>query len=198
MSQILGGGGGGGGAGTVTHTGNLTSNHVIIGNGTADEKVDSALLTDGAGALSGATSVSTGTAPTACGSSTGCFAATEAGTAGTPTAGQDYFRADSTAHSFKASLNGGAEFTALVAPGTSGNVLTSDGTNWTSAAAGGGAGIAGGGSGNCAVGAGHTYSPLFGTICTGTEASAQTPRFPAALRSRKCTSTPALRSAAHH
>lgn len=59
--------------------------------------------------------ISTGASPpTACGSATGCGAFTEAGTAGTPTASQDYFRADSTAHGFKVSLNGGGEFTSLM------------------------------------------------------------------------------------
>lgn len=83
-------------------------------------------------------SITTGTAPTACGSATGCFAGTEASTSGTPTAGQDYFRFDSTAHALKGSYNNGAEFIMLPAPGTSGNVMKSDGTNWTSAAAGSG------------------------------------------------------------
>jgi hypothetical protein len=49
------------------------------------------------------------TPPTACGSATSCLALTEASTAGTPTAGQDYIRADSTAHSLLCSLNNGAE-----------------------------------------------------------------------------------------
>jgi hypothetical protein len=49
------------------------------------------------------------TPPTACGSATGCLAFTEASTVGTPTAGQDYMRADSTAHSFLCSFNNAAE-----------------------------------------------------------------------------------------
>lgn len=42
---------GGGGSGTVTHTGNLTAGQLVIGNGTADEKVDTGCSTDGAGTL---------------------------------------------------------------------------------------------------------------------------------------------------
>jgi hypothetical protein len=49
------------------------------------------------------------TPPTACGSATGCLAFTEASTVGTPTTGQDYMRADSTAHSFLCSFNNAAE-----------------------------------------------------------------------------------------
>ncbi len=37
----------GGGTGTVTHTGNLTSNAVVLGNGTADTKVVAGITTDG-------------------------------------------------------------------------------------------------------------------------------------------------------
>lgn len=47
--------------------------------------------------------------PTACGSATGCIALTEASTAGTPTAGQEYFRADSTTHSTTCSMNNSAD-----------------------------------------------------------------------------------------
>lgn len=47
--------------------------------------------------------------PAACGTATSCDAYFEVSTAGTPTAGQDYIRADSASHSFKMSLNGGAE-----------------------------------------------------------------------------------------
>jgi hypothetical protein len=38
------------GVGSVTHTGNLTPLAVVVGNGTADEKVDTGCSTDGAGA----------------------------------------------------------------------------------------------------------------------------------------------------
>jgi len=64
--------------------------------------------------LNATTSIGVGTAPTACGSATGCIGATEASTAGTPTASQDYCRADSTAHAFKCSLNNGSEFTSAM------------------------------------------------------------------------------------
>jgi hypothetical protein len=58
--------------------------------------------------------------PTACGTSTGCVALAEASTTGTPTAGQDYMRADSTSHSFLCSFNGVAE----VSCGGSGTVTS--------------------------------------------------------------------------
>jgi hypothetical protein len=60
-------------------------------------------------------SVSTGAGSAACGSATGCVAMVEASTAGTPTSGSDYIRADSTAHQFLYSVNGGAE-SKLVTP----------------------------------------------------------------------------------
>ena len=63
----------------------------------------------GVGALNAATSVSTGTPPTACGTATGCMALAEASTAGTPTAGQDYIRADASTHQLLASVNGAGE-----------------------------------------------------------------------------------------
>lgn len=47
--------GGAGGTGTVTHTGNLTANSVMLGNVVADSKVDTALVTDGAGAITDTT-----------------------------------------------------------------------------------------------------------------------------------------------
>jgi hypothetical protein len=57
-------------------------------------------------------SVFTGvSAPTACGSATGCLGLNEASTAGTPTAGQCYLRADSTSNALKYSCNGGTEST---------------------------------------------------------------------------------------
>ncbi len=65
------------------------------------------------GAISGS-SVSAGSGSAACGSATGCIASVEASTAGTPTAANDYCRADSTAHGYKCSLNNGAEFTSLM------------------------------------------------------------------------------------
>lgn len=53
-AQIIGTPGpgvGGGGSGTVTHTGALTLDHVIIGNGGTDIKADTQFTTDGAGNL---------------------------------------------------------------------------------------------------------------------------------------------------
>lgn len=63
---------------------------------------------DKAGNLLAASTLATGTAPTACGSATGCVAMTEAATAGTPTAAQDYIRA-SNAHQWVTSINNGSE-----------------------------------------------------------------------------------------
>jgi hypothetical protein len=48
-------------------------------------------------------------APTGCGSATGCIAFNENSVAGTPTSGEDYVRADSTTHSLLFSFNNGAE-----------------------------------------------------------------------------------------
>jgi hypothetical protein len=71
------------------------------------------------GSFTGAVSV--GTAPTACGSATGCIAFTDAATGGTPTAGQAYIRADSTSGLLKYSINNSAEAT-LGGGGGSGTV----------------------------------------------------------------------------
>lgn len=55
-------------------------------------------------------SLSTGSSPpAACGVITGCVALGEQASAGTPTAGVDYLRADSVTHTLLCSLNGGAE-----------------------------------------------------------------------------------------
>ena len=62
-----------------------------------------------AGNLTG-TGVIAGSALASVGSATGIWACAEASTGGTPTSGQDYIRCDSTAHQYKISLNGGAEF----------------------------------------------------------------------------------------
>lgn len=64
-----------------------------------------------ANALTSTTSVSTGSGASAAGATaTGGFAAVEAASTGwTPTAGQDYCRADSTVHNFVCALNGAAE-----------------------------------------------------------------------------------------
>jgi hypothetical protein len=62
------------------------------------------------GSIEATTALTVGaSAPSACGSATGCIALSEAGTAGTPTAGVDYQRADSGTHKFLCSFNGGAE-----------------------------------------------------------------------------------------
>jgi hypothetical protein len=60
--------------------------------------------------LTATMSVGVGASPPNCGSATAIWCAAEASTAGTPTSGQDYIRADSTAHAFLSSLNGGSEF----------------------------------------------------------------------------------------
>lgn len=103
-------------AGGVTPSGTLTLNHVALGGGTSVVKVDSALVTDGAGALSGATSISTGTAPAGVGTTaTGVFAATEGdcSTGLTPTAGTSLicFKSDHTIQYFR---NGAASVTVPV------------------------------------------------------------------------------------
>jgi hypothetical protein len=49
--------------------------------------------------------------PTACSGTTGCVALTESSTAGTPTSGVDYQRADATTHKFLCSYNGASEVT---------------------------------------------------------------------------------------
>lgn len=94
-------------------------------------------VTPGSGAfttLSSTGAISIGSsAPAACGSATGCLGLNEASTAGTPTAGQDYIRADSSSHSLKASVNGGAEFSlgsggSMVYPGS--GIGVSTGTAW--------------------------------------------------------------------
>jgi hypothetical protein len=56
-----------------------------------------------------ATQLKTGATTPACGTATGILCMGEAGTAGTPTAGVDYIRADSATHSLLMSLNGAAE-----------------------------------------------------------------------------------------
>jgi hypothetical protein len=74
-----------------------------------------------------ATTLSTGVAPAGCGVITGCIAMGEQASAGTPTAGTDYIRADSVTHTILASLNGGAE-TAIGGSGAVSSVANSDGT----------------------------------------------------------------------
>ena len=91
--------------------GTYTANplHFVYNNGATD-----AMTINGTGVLIPTGSLGLGASPsTACGSATNCIAFNEAATAGTPTAGQDYFRVDSGAHKFLFSLNNGAEFTSL-------------------------------------------------------------------------------------
>lgn len=102
LSGVLGGTDG---AGTANSGLSFAASEVDCGNGTAGNKT----CTFKAGIINAATSFSAGTAPTACGSATGCWAETEASGAGTPTSGQSYCRADSTSHQFKCSVNNGAE-----------------------------------------------------------------------------------------
>jgi len=100
------------GRGSVTHAaGPLTAFHIVLGNGAGDETVDSACVTNGTGALSGCTSISTGSGASAAGATaTGGFACVEGASTGwTPTAGQDYIRCDSTLHTPVGSGNGVAE-----------------------------------------------------------------------------------------
>jgi hypothetical protein len=93
------------------------------------------------------------TVPTACGSATSCEDGYEVGTAGTPTAGQDYFRYNSSNHTFTYSVNGLAESTlgglitahyflgnntSAAASSTAALIGTSDVTpNWYTASGGG-------------------------------------------------------------
>lgn len=81
------------------------SDSLACGNGTAND----ASCALGVGSLAAATNVQIG-AGTAVPCGGDCIGLVETSTAGTPTGGADYFRPDSTAHGFKLSLNGGAEF----------------------------------------------------------------------------------------
>lgn len=53
--------------------------------------------------------INTGSGSSGCGSATGCLSEAEGSTAATTASGADTMRADSTAHAFKCSLNGGTE-----------------------------------------------------------------------------------------
>lgn len=96
------------------------------------------------GALGGISSISTGSGATGCGAATGCMALAEASTGGTPTSGTDYMRADSTAHTFKLSLNGAAEAalsvlaTTIPGTGVAAFLATPSGANFNSMIAAGG------------------------------------------------------------
>lgn len=81
------------------------SDSLACGNGTAND----ASCALGVGSLAAATNVQIG-AGTAVPCGGDCIGLVETSTAGTPTASADYLRPDGTAHGFKLSLNGGAEF----------------------------------------------------------------------------------------
>jgi hypothetical protein len=110
-------GGSSGGAGTVTHTaGALTSGGVVIGNGTADIKVDSGCSTNGTGTMTCVTNATSG--------SNGGFSGTE-GTGGSLTAGSgtDLLWPDSTAHRwiFNPNNAGALDMVGIATAGVSGN-----------------------------------------------------------------------------
>jgi hypothetical protein len=109
------------GSGTVTTVSVTTANGISgsVANATTTPAITLTLgaITPSSVAASGAvsgSSVSAGAGSTACGSATGCMASLEGSTAGTPTAANDYIRADSTSHQYKVSLNNGAEYTSLM------------------------------------------------------------------------------------
>lgn len=77
--------------------------------------------------------LSSGAGSPACGSATGCLALPEGSTAGTPTSGHDYIRADATQHNFLESLNGGAETLLPGTPVAVPTTLTAQVANVTSA-----------------------------------------------------------------
>lgn len=110
--------------------GYFTGSKIITG--TVNCTMDSSGDITAAGAINGGT-LSAGTAPTSAGpTAAGGFAATESTSTGwTPTTGQDYIRADSTAHTFLCSYNGAAETTcggaSLAFPETVSGTTTSGG-----------------------------------------------------------------------
>lgn len=98
---------------TCDTSGSLTTNS--LPKATGAHALSNSLFTDDGtnGAYGGtgtftAPSLVTGSGAAGC-PPTGCIALGEASTAGTPTAGTEYLRADSTSHSFLYSLNGGSE-----------------------------------------------------------------------------------------
>lgn len=111
--------------------------------------------------------VSVGTSvPAACDTATGCWAFTEAATAGTPTVNQCYIRADSVTNKFQVSCNHAAEapivtatapHVTILTAGTSGTYTTPPGvialrvTAIGCAAGGGGSGMGAGDGGNCST-----------------------------------------------
>jgi len=117
--------GGGSGSGTVTvvGSGSLTSTALVTGGGTTTIQTPSATSTldsSGnlvlAGSLTAGGALAAGSSCTPMGASAhgGMCAGENASTGWTPTSGFDYFRADSTAHKFVISANGGTEYPVAV------------------------------------------------------------------------------------
>lgn len=121
---------------TCDTSGSLTTNS--LPKATGAHALSNSLFTDdgtngaygGTGPLTVA-SLKTGSGATGCSPATGCVALGEASTAGTPTSGTDYCRADSTAHQWLCSNNGAAE-APLAVRLPSGSVTFTAGTGVTS------------------------------------------------------------------
>ena len=111
--------------------GSLTSNTLPKATG-AHALSDSLFTDNGTNGAYGGTgtftvpSLTTGSGSSACGTATGCIAMVEASTAGTPTSGNEYIRANSSNHQLVYSFNGVAESN-LVTPlyGTTGTLQAS-------------------------------------------------------------------------
>lgn len=106
----IGGGGGGGGSGTV-NTGTLGYAGYYASSTNAITPIGDLFFAGGGivDILSGLNIGVIGTTPTACTPTSGCIAYNESSTPGTPTAGQDYCRADLVTHGILCSFNGGPE-----------------------------------------------------------------------------------------
>lgn len=132
----------GGGGGTITGSG--TANSFTGWNGPTS-------LTNAPATYSGLNSFFSGSISAGSGAScgtgaTGCVAMTEAATAGTPSAGVDYIRADSVSHTLKCSQNGAAETGCIGAGGgVTGSGTTGTIPEWTSSTALGNSPIVDGG-----------------------------------------------------
>lgn len=114
------------GSGTVTNTGTLTANQLIIGDGTVDVK-----------ALGSAGTTTTVLHGNAAGAPTFSAVSLTADVSGTlPVANGGTGLATLTANNVI--LGNGTSTPSFVAPGSSGNVLTSNGTTWQSSAPAGG------------------------------------------------------------
>ena len=116
---------------TCDTSGSLTSNTLPKATG-AHALSDSLFTDNGTNGAYGGTgtftvpSLTTGSGSSACGTATGCIAMVEASTAGTPTSGSEYIRANSSNHQLVYSFNGVAESN-LVTPlyGTTGTLQAS-------------------------------------------------------------------------